>query len=555
MKSPTYLACSIAALVACAAPDAVAARPSIQLQALSSVEASTPGTSAAEIVAHDPATQRLFVVNGQAAKIDVVNISNPEQPALVGVIEIRSLHATFAGASPTSVAVKDGVLAVAVEASPKTSPGHVIFFDTDGNFLSSVTVGALPDMITFTPNGRYVLTANEGEPSSYPSTPATDPEGSVSVIDLSAGVPNLTQADVRTATFGGIAVPPGVRIFGPGASVAQDLEPEYITTSHDSKTAWVTLQENNALAILDISSATVTSVVALGTKEHIAVGAGIDASDRDSAINIQPWPVVGLYQPDGIASFKVGNQTYLVLANEGDGRAWSGISEEARVGEVGYVLDPKAFPNATSLKASSRLGRLRVSKASGDVDGDGDFDVIHSFGARSFSIRAADGTLVWDSGDQFEQITASLDRAGALNPTDDIPPFLFNANNGETAPPFPAFVRDDRSDNAGPEPEAIAVGKAFGQTYAFIALERVGGIMVYNVSNPQAPLFVDYVNNRDFTKAQGQRDAEGHLVSGDLGPEGLIFISGDDSPNGEPLVVVANEISGTTTIYQVEKTK
>jgi 2',3'-cyclic-nucleotide 2'-phosphodiesterase/3'-nucleotidase/5'-nucleotidase len=536
--------------LAAGAAAATAAAPTIKLRAISTMVASTPGTSAAEIVTHDPGSQRLFVVNALNATIDVFDIHDPLAPFLVGSIDV-----TPYGAVANSVAVNDGVLAVAVEADPKTPPGHVAFFDTNSQFLAAVEVGAQPDMVTFTSNGRYVLTANEGEPSTYaipatattPAIPADDPEGSISVIDVSAGVSNLTQADVRTAGFGAFSrasLDPQIRIFGPGATVAQDLEPEYIATSHDSQTAWVTLQENNALAIVDIGSATVTQIVALGTKDHGLAGNGLDPSDRDGGtadlngdgipdgINIKPWPrVVGLYEPDGIASYKVGSMSYLVLANEGDVRAdWPGYTEEIRVKDSKYKLDPARFPDAATLKTDPKLGRLKVSLASGDIDGDGDFDQICSYGGRSFSIRTATGALVWDSGDQFETKIKELI------------PAAFNVSNDNNA-------FDDRSDDKGPEPEGVTVGKAFGRTYAFIGLERVGGVMVYDVSNPQAPIFVDYANNRDFTKPVTDP------LSGDLGPEGVIFISEENSPNGKPLVVLANEISGTTTIYEASATK
>jgi len=515
----------------------------IELSHLSSVNAITPGKSAAEIVAHDPATQRIFVVNAVAGLIDVFDISDPANPQPVGQVDIDVDDEGFVA---NSVAAREGIIAVAIEAKPKTNPGKVVFFDNAFNYLSEVTVGAQPDMLTFTHNGKYVLTANEGEPAAYPSTPTNDPEGSVSIIDLSGGAANLTQANVRTADFtafnspahASLFGPEKIRIFGPGATVSQDLEPEYITTSHDSQTAWVTLQENNALAIIDIPNATVTGLRALGTKDHSLADNPFDASDRDGIpvattgrVNIKNWPVRGLYGPDAIASYQIAGQTYLVLANEGDARTdWPGYTEETTVGNAAVVLDPVIFPNAVTLKKNENLGRLRISKASGDTDGDGDYDIISSYGARSFSIRDAEGTLLWDSGDDFEVETALAY------------PKNFNASNSNT-------TLDSRSPSKGPEPEGVTVGKVFGRDYAFVALERIGGVMVYDISTPAAPEFVDYINNRDFTQPATSPAA------GDRGPEGLIVISEENSPNGQPLVVVANEESGTTTIFQIEKAR
>ncbi|HSI65402.1 MAG TPA: choice-of-anchor I family protein, partial [Candidatus Saccharimonadia bacterium] len=363
-SSLTALGC--AALTVLAPLSATAKSPhSISVTPVATVAAGSFLTSAAEIAAHDPATQRVFVVNAQAAQIDVISIADPSQPSIIGVIDAKPY-----GAVANSVAVNDGVIAVAVEAVVKTAPGKVVFFNTNLQFLSEVTVGALPDMVAFTPNGRYVLTADEGEPS---DDYTVDPEGTVSIIDTSKGVANVTQADVRTANFQafnsksraelfngtGGSPKPAIRVFGPNATVAQDLEPEYITVSHDSKTAWVTLQEGNAMGIIDIPTATVQQLVGLGTKDHslsangFGSGNALDASDRDGIpvanngrINIQNWPVRGLYLPDSIASYKVGNQTYLVLANEGDSREWSGYAEETRVGSM--ALDPAAFPPAVA---------------------------------------------------------------------------------------------------------------------------------------------------------------------------------------------------------------
>src|SRR5207249_3533414 len=184
-----------------------------------------------------------------------------------------------------------------------------------------------PDMLIFTPNGRRLLVANEGEPNDVYTV---DPEGSVSIINMTVGAANLTQADVRTATFND-SIPKtnasGIRIYGPGATLAQDVEPEYIAVSHNSKTAWVTLQENNAIAILDIEAGTFTQLVGLGFKDHSQAGNRLDVSDQDGGINIANWPVFGIYQPGAIDSKRVGGVTYRVMANEGDTRAYTGFNE------------------------------------------------------------------------------------------------------------------------------------------------------------------------------------------------------------------------------------
>lgn len=472
-----------------------------------------------EIAAHDPATQRLFVVNGGSHTVDVLDIRNPLLPALV-----RTIDMTPFGNAANSVAVHDGLVVAAVENVNRQAPGSAVFFDANGNHLKTVTVGALPDMVVFSPNGDWVLVANEGEPS---DDYLVDPEGSVSVIDLRHGVSHLAQSDVRTAGFAAFngAPPPGVRVFGPNATVAQDMEPEYITVSPDSRTAWVTVQEANAIATIDIAHAKVTHLRALGTKDHSRPGQGLDPSDRDGAVRIGTWPVRGMYLPDSIASYRFLGQTFLITANEGDTRAYSGFNEEARIG--GVALDPDAFPDAATLQQNANLGRLKITRTAGDTDGDGDFDRLFTFGGRSFSIWTTSGLRVFDSGDALERITA------AAFPAD------FNSDNEENG----SF--DSRSDDKGPEPEGLAVGTIGGHVYAFLGLERIGGVVVYDVTLPFLPRFVQYVNTRDF---QGDPETG---TAGELGPEGVHFIKAQDSPNGRPLLVTANEISGTTRLFEI----
>lgn len=483
---------------------------------------------AAEIVAHDPRTQRIFSINASAASIDVLDINDPANPLLIGTID-----ATELGAGANSVAVHKGLVAVAIEAEDKQAPGLVAFYDAiDLGLINSIPVGALPDMVTFTPNGRYLLVANEGEPN---DDYTVDPEGSVSIIDLRHGV---LHAEARTADFheydeqADALRARGVRLFGPGASVSQDLEPEYIAVSDNSRFAWVSLQEANALALIDIRRARVIDIQPLGTKDHSLAHNALDASNKDDAINISAWPVNGMYMPDAIASYRFRGRTYIVTANEGDSRDYDGYSEEARVKDL--ALDPVAFPDAALLQESDQLGRLLVTTAQGDSDGDGDFDRLYSFGARSFSIRDAYGRLVFDSGDAIERLIA-----GEL-------PEHFNSNNDDND----SF--DSRSDDKGPEPEGVTLGRIAGHTYAFIGLERVGGILVYDVTNPYQPFYADYLNYRDFTVPAELDDGGSNPLAGDLGPEGLSFIPAHESPSGYPLLVVGNEVSGTTTLYQIE---
>ncbi|WP_228043664.1 choice-of-anchor I family protein [Dolichospermum sp. LEGE 00246] len=508
-------------------------------------------SNGSEITAFDPISDRLFVVAGSV--VEILDLSNPSSPSKIGDLAFDTSgdpDGTTAGGFtliPNSVAVGQvgtvsaGIVAVAIAITNQTTaddnPGEVQFFNaTTGAFISKVNVGFLPDMLTFTPDGTKVLTANEGQPN---NAYTTDPVGSVSIINLAGGVATPTVQEASFTAFNSqidALKASGVRIFGPGSSVAQDFEPEYITFSGNGTKAWVTLQENNAIAVVDIATATVESILPLGVKDYNnSVNTTnpnvLDASDRDvngtsaggGKINIQNWPVFGLYQPDAIASYTVNGQTYYVTANEGDTRSYAGFNEEVTVSSLN--LDPTAFPDGATLKLNQNLGRLVVTKTLGDTDGDGDYDQIYTFGARSFTIWDSAGKRVYDSGADFERITAA-----AL-------PKNFNSNNDSNN-------FDNRSDNKGPEPEGVVIGAIANRVYAFIGLERVGGVMVYEVTNPNSPEFVQYVNTRDFSLSP---------TSGvtDSGPEGLTFISANDSPNSKPLLVVANETSKTTAIFEV----
>ncbi|WP_022962195.1 choice-of-anchor I family protein [Halopseudomonas pelagia] len=584
-------------------PPPVATPQSLSLSLLGRHSAGEFGVSAAEIPAFDPVNQQIFVVNALSGAVDIIDARDLANPVLIDTLTADDIAP---GAVVNSIAYRDGLLAVAIEASPKTSPGFAAIYDaTSLERLSLTQVGAQPDMLTFTPDGRYLLVANEGEPS---DNYAVDPEGSVTVIQLDGS--NITRID--TARFSAFnsqkqaLIDSGVRIFGPNATVAQDMEPEYITVSADNTTAWVALQENNALAKLDIASASFTDIMPLGYKDHGVAGNGIDASDTDGVIDIRTWQgVVGMYHPDSISSYSVAGETYIVTANEGDARAWGednqaywdgdasqGFVEEIRlkhlvhrngfnrrVGDdmppqlnalaAGALLNPDVFGYCGALagepgdcRADDVLGRLTVSWVDGyrkDEDGNpvmfdtngnpnpaGDrlmYDQIFAFGARSFAIWDEDGNLVWDSADQIEQFIASdACMAGAER---DIPcKDFFNSNHSD------GNGFDNRSDNKGPEPEGVALGQLGDKTFAFIGLERMGGIMTYDISNPAAPVFVDYINTReDF-----MLDPETNLVAvGDLGPEGIVFVPAAQSPNGEALVIVGNEVSGTTVIYQIDQ--
>lgn len=471
---------------------------------------------AAEIAAFDPITNQLFVVNNaDDSKVDVIDFSDPSAMRVTSSISVSTY-----GNVVNSVAVNGAYLAAAIEADEKTDNGVIVVFNiVDLSEAAVITAGALPDMVTFSPDGKYILAANEGEPS---DDYRIDPNGSVTIIT----VEDFSAITLDFTTFNGQEMAletKGFRVTGKNANLSSDVEPEYIAVSADSKTAYVSLQENNGLAIVDLESKSISSLVGLGLKDYSAIGNSIDPSDRDdkNELRVVPANIFGVYMPDAIDVFTISGINYVITANEGDGREYFydtdeatcagngddfdeddgclSFTDEARLDDV--ELDPTAFPDAASLQDEANFGRLKIMTTSGDTDGDGDYDRIYSYGARSFSIWDASGNLVFDSGNEIEQ---EIIRAGLYD--------------------------DGRSDDKGVEPEGVITGTVNGNTIAFIGLERVDAIAVYDISTPANPEFLSI------------------LETGDA-PEGLVFINAENSPNGKSILVVTCEGDGTVWAY------
>lgn len=456
------------------------------------------GLGSAEITAYDEQTKRLFAVNnGSVNKIDVIDLSNPATPRV-----IHSIPMAQYGGFVNSVDVSNGRLAAAIENTNKQAPGEVVIFNTATYaVITEVVVGALPDMVTYSPDGNLIITANEGEPNDNYSV---DPEGSISIIEVN------NNYRVTTLNFAAFTArintlrSQGFRVFAPHGDMVRDIEPEYVSVSPDSKTAYVTLQENNGIAVVDLATKTILRIMPLGFKNYNFANNAIDASDRDNTVAFTTRPAFGMYQPDAIATMVLNGVPYLFTANEGDGREYAGFNEMRRVSQL--TLDPTNFPTAATLRTDAQLGRLNVTNTLGDTDGDGDFDALYSLGARSFSIwNGNSGDLLFDSRNELDTRARQL------------------------------MIYDDaRSDDKGVEPEAITLGKIGTNTFAFIGLERADAFAIYNVTDPLNPVFV---------RMFGTGDA----------PEGLLFIDSKRSPIGQSLVIVASENDGNIKIYRANK--
>lgn len=470
----------------------------------------TGGETAAEISAFDPKTNRLFVVNAVKSTIDVVNMEDP-----FNLVFESELSVAPYGAVANSVSVSNGLLAAAVEASPKTDPGKVVVWNTeDLSERAVITVGSLPDMVAFSPDGKYIVCANEGEPNEDYSI---DPKGSVSIIR----VPGFQVSTLDFSSFTWYASSlkkKGFRTPGPeGTSFANDVEPEYAAISQDSRTAWITLQENNAIAKIDLHSAKIETIFPLGFKDHQASGNELDPSDRDGGAMLGNWPVKGMYLPDAIAMYRSSSIPYLITANEGDSRLRPTsddalppleegelFNEEERVADV--TLDSTIFPNALELQSNTQLGRLKITNTLGDIDGDGDYDELYSFGTRSFTIRNGfTGQIVYESGSDLEKFV--FEKAGAL-------------------------YDDGRSDDKGVEPESVAVGRIGSRVLAFVGLERADALVVVDVTSPYSPIYLQVLRTGD-------------------APEGVLFIPADESPNQKSLVLTSCEGDGTVQVFQL----
>ena len=497
------------------------ASESLSLRFVTSFEPSRTRTNSCEVIAYDPLSERLFTTSGIEGFVDVTDFSEPSSPKL-----IRSINMNQYG-SITSLAVHNGLLVVASPNAMPQLPGSVIAMSLEGVPIKQFTVGVQPDMITFTPDGNKILVANEGQPNLDYSI---DPEGSVTIIDISKGIVNTVQSDVKTLDFTAFnaqassLIAQGIRKTSASSTLSQDIEPEYITVDENSQRAWVTLQENNAIAEVNLINQSFVSIFPLGTKDYSKQGNGIDASDNNQVIAIANWPVKAFYIPDAIANYSVNGNRYLVTANEGDEKEYINLNERTTVGASTYVLDPNRFPHRSQLKKNHMLGRFRVTNLNGDANGDGVFEEIYCVGSRSFSIIDANTrNVVFDSGDDFEMITSSL---SSISP-------IFNADNENN-------TLKSRSRAKGPEPEGITIAEIEGRTYAFTTLERVGGIMAYDITNPSQVRFVDYANSRNI-----------NTYAGDHGPETIIYIPPTKHNKNRSYLAVANEISGTISIFEV----
>ena len=524
---------------------------------------------AAEIVAYQASKKWIYAINssGDEAVVNIIPADTFDTAALVqdneGIVNATNLTSTSTltlndntPGDANSIAIDENnqMLAVAMAAKNVGEAGQIAFYDISGDspaFIKNVLAGFLPDMVTFNHDGTKVVVANEGEPNGDYSI---DPEGSVSIINIVEGVVADTATNIDFTTYNSqqaelesdgfvFANPTGRTINGNviNTTVAMDLEPEYVSISKDNNYAYVSIQENNGLAIINLEDNSV-ELKALGFKDWSDLQ--IDASDKDGGVNFKSYPgLYGMYQPDTISSFSWKGANFIVSANEGDAREYffdvtdeadcaakGGLDYDENDGCLAYIDESRVEDLTLAANFDylnnddDDIGRLKVSTVKGDTNDDGQYESLYAYGARSFTIWDSNGLVVFDSGDDIGRITASV-HGEAFNNNED-------ENEGDT-----------RSDDKGAEPEALTIGTIDERTFAFIGLERMGGIMVYDITNPYDVQFEDYFYNRGVI--------EGADITGDLAPEGMVFVPAEQSATGEPLLIIGNEISGSIAVWQI----
>lgn len=487
----------------------------VALVELSSVSVTgTDSGASAEILAYDFDNKVMTVVNSLGSSIESFSLTTDLKGTgirldPIRVIQIDELlfeNLAASDVTPTSIDVNEvkDLLAVAVS-NGSESRGWVIFFDSRSlRHLAIVEVGFTPDMLLFDSEGKYLLVANEGEPSSDYSF---DPPGSLSVIEIRSPPSDKLQFEHREYFFNTpLHAAPELELRQSGCppDVQKDIEPEFIALDTRGERAFISLQENNAIATFSLRGMKFENIWSLGKKDHSKPGQGLDGNDTDGRLIPNRLPVFGLYMPDGLASFNVNDQDFIVTANEGDRRDYGNYRDFQRLGE-------SSCSRSIELKRGynpSDYERLFISHSRGEP---ADCSRLEVFGGRSFSIwDGAEGHLVYDSGDMFETI---LSRRG----------------DGITE-------LDKRSDVSGPEPESVEIANIMNRIIAFIGLERSSGIMIFDVTKPHKSSFLGY-----------HSDPRG----GHRGPESLEFISAKLSPNGKPLLLVSYEYSASVAVYQI----
>lgn len=482
-------------------------------------QAGSYNSGATKYISFDHTVQQLYSINQGALGFDIIDYSDVFKPNVKQTVDVSSFMNHI-----RSIETSGGDVFVAGDGSSPQLPGKLLIYNSNGVYRKQLSLGVTPDRMKFSPDDITLIIANEGIPDSAYST---DPPGTINVINTSAGVNFITQADVKTVDFtllDTVAYDSLIHVYdNAGQSPSQDLEPEAIAITSNGQKAIIAIQENNALAVIDIQTASLDEVLGMGYRDYNLEG--LDASDLSKNINIDTHQrLYGIHQPSDIEAFNHMGAEYVLTANQGAPREYAGYDETVRV--KNQPVDPSKFSNLSSLLEDTILGRLRVTSAFGDHNGDFLHDSLLAFGSRSISIWDSTGTEVWNSGDYIPQVIA----------------LLHAANFSSSAVDNSSYKT--RSDDMGIEPSTIAVGEIDGKRYAFVGLYQMGGIFIYDITDPLNPVFELYELNRDFSFPASDP------MAGDLGPTDLEFVPATKTNLGIALLFVANEVSGSISVYQ-----
>ncbi|MBL0886128.1 alkaline phosphatase [Myceligenerans sp. I2] len=291
----------------------------------------------AEISAVSEDGRTVVYTDAAGRRIGFLDITDPANPRGLGSLSLAELG--DAEDEPTSVAVVgDHVLVVVNTSDSYTNPsGRLDIVDlATRTKVRSIDLGGQPDSIAVTPDGGHAVVAIENErDEDVPADDAPDgdegnlpqaPAGFVQIIDLPGTDPTDWSArPVPLTAPDGSALP---ALADAGVDTPVDPEPEYVAINPAGTRAAVTLQENNAVVLIDVASGEVTSVFSAGERALT----GVDTVE-DDAIDLTGELAAAPREPDAIAWV---DDAHVATANEGDWkggtRGWSVF--DATTGEV-----------------------------------------------------------------------------------------------------------------------------------------------------------------------------------------------------------------------------
>ncbi|MGY1748047.1 hypothetical protein [Modestobacter sp. SYSU DS0511] len=368
----------------------------------------------AEIISATPDGRTVVYTDSELGQVGLVDLSRPTAPRQLGAIDV--------GGSPTSVTVMSNAryALVAVDTTTDlTRPsGHLAVIDLPRReVVRTIDLGGQPDSIDVGPSGVFAAIAIEnqrdedlhvdGVEGGLPQLSA----GYLSVVDLRGPVSAWTAGRVELTGLPGMAFP-------------TDPEPEFVDVDGRDIAA-VTLQENNAIALVDLARRRVVHSFSAGTVTRA------DADTADDGTVAFDDPLVAPREPDAVQWTLRGE---LVTADEGDlfadsagGRGWTVFGQDGTVrwtsgGSAEQALAAEGrYPDGRSDDKGAEFEGVEVSRMRGT-----DYAFIGS--------ERGDAVLVYDIG------RSATPRLLQVLPTGEAPEGLLAIESREL------FVTSDEDD-------------------------------------------------------------------------------------------------------------